>query len=152
MDPFIAPLFGAPNPSFPHNKVFLESEFPVLHRTLQEAKQNGGVVATTMTHRVQENSWWGVSGGWDVQVCWVYNERVPEWEAQLPLETRRCLQGGLSTAESGPLHNFPHYRTQGQNPGALIRLTPTQVNLLSHLGCWTVRAHADRMRDLLGSA
>ena len=152
MDPFIAPLFGAPNPSFPHNRVFLESEFPVLHRTLQEAKQNGGVVAATMTHRVQENTWWGVSGGWDVQVCWMYNDRVPEWEAQLPLETRRCIQGRLSAIESGPLDNFPHYRTQGQNPSALIRLTPRQVNLLSHLGCWTVISHADRMRDLLGNA
>ena len=152
MDPFIAPLFGAPNPSFPKNRVFLESDFPLLHRKLQEAKRSGSVVAATMTHQVQENAWWGIAGGWDVRVCWVYNERVPEWEARLPLDTQRCIQGSLSIADSGLLNNFPHYRTQGQNPGALIRLTPTQVNLLSHLGCWTVVRCADKLNDLLGSA
>ncbi len=152
MDPFIAPLFGAPNPSFPNNRIFVEGDFSLLHRTLQEAKRNRSVVSATMTHQVQENMWWGIEGGWDVRVCWVYNERVPEWEARLPLETRRCIQGSLSAEESGFLDNFPHYRTQGQNPGALIRLTPPQVNLLSHLGCWTVMRQADELNEILDSA
>jgi len=152
MDPFIAPLFGAPNPSFPNNRVFVEGDFLLLHRTLQEAKRRRSVVAATMTHQVQENTWWGIAGGWDVRVCWVYNERVPEWEARLPLETQRCIQGSLSAEDSGFLDNFPHYRTQGQNPGALIRLTPTQVNLLSHLGCWAVMRQTDQLNDLLANA
>lgn len=151
MDPFIAPLFGAPNPSFPNNRVFGETDFSVLHRTLQEAKRRRGVVAATMIHQVQENTWWGIAGGWDVRVCWVYNERVPEWDARLPLETQRLMEGSLSAEESGVLDNFPHYRTQEQNPGALIRLTPVQVNLLSHLGCWTVMRQADQLNELLAS-
>ena len=57
----------------------------------------------------------------------------------------------MAAEESGFLGNFPHYRTQGQNPGALIRLTPSQVNLLSHLSCWTVTRQADKLNDLLGS-
>ena len=152
MDPFIAPLFGAPNPSFPNNRVFVERDFSLLHRTLQEAKRRKGVVAATITHQVQENSWWGIAGGWDVRVCWVYNERIPEWEARLPLGTQRLIQGSLFAEDSGVLDNFPHYRTQGQNPGALIRLTPSQVNLLSHLGCWTVMRQTDHLNDLLGNA
>jgi hypothetical protein len=151
MDPFMAPLFGAPNLAFPNNKVFSEGDFSLLHRRLQEAKHSRSVVAATMTHQVQENTWWGVAGGWDVRVCWVYNECVPEWEERLPLETRRCIQGSLSAEKLGFLGNFPHYRTQGQNPGALIRLTPSQVNLLSHLSCWTVTRQADKLNDLLGS-
>ena len=149
MDPFIAPLFGAPNLSFSNNRVFVESDFSLLHRSLQEAKRRKGIVAATMTHQVQKNIWWGIAGGWDVRVCWVYNERIPEWEAQLPLETQRLIQGSFSTKDSGVLDNFPHYRTQGQIPGALIRLSPTQVNLLSHLGCWAVMRQTDQLNDLL---
>jgi len=152
MDPFIAPLFGAPNKSFPKNRVFVESDFSLLHRALQEAKRRKGVVAATMTHQVQENPWWGIEGGWDVRICWMYNERIAEWEERLPLETRRWIQGGCSGEDSGFLDNFPHYRTQGQNPGALIRLTPIQVNLLSHLGCWATMRQTEQLNDLFDRA
>ena len=149
IDPFLAPLFGAPSVRFPHNHVFPDTDFPVLLRTLQEAKRAGRVVMATMHHTVQDNVWWGLSGGWDVRVSWVYNERVPEWEALLPADTREAVERGSADPPSGPLAHFPHYRTQGQNRGALIRLTPTQINLLSHLGCWTVTSCADEISEVL---
>ena len=149
LDPFLAPLFGAPSGRFPHNQVFPETDFPILLRALQEAKRAGRAVLATMNHTVQNNVWWGLSGGGDVRVCWVYNERVLEWEALLPADTRRALQRGSADPPSGPLAHFPHYRTRGQNRGAIIRLTPTQINLLSHLGCWMVTSCADELRDVL---
>lgn len=149
IDPFLAPLFGAPSVRFPHNHVFPDTDFPVLLRKLQEAKRAGRVVMTTMHHTVQDNVWWGVSGGWDVRVSWVYNERVPEWEALLPTDTRQAVERGSDDPPSGPLAHFPHYRTQGQNRGSLIKLTPMQVNLLSHLACWTVTSCADQLSEVL---
>ena len=148
IDPFIAPLFGAPSTRFLHNNVFPETDFKTLVSKLQDAKRAGRGLVTVMRHAVRDNAWWGLSGGWDVEVCWVYNERVPEWEVRLPVDTRREIERGSADAPSGSVVNFPHYCTQGQNSGALIRLTPVQINLLSHLACWSVTAHADELRTL----
>ncbi len=150
IDPFLAPLFGAPSDRFPHNRVFPEAEFDMLVAGLQTAKRASRSVTTTLTHRVVANDWWGVSGGWETRICWVYNERVPEWEARLPAQLRREVEAGQAENSEGRFAHFPHYRTRGQNPGCLIRLTPEQVNLLAHLGCWNVTANADTMHDLLG--
>ena len=149
IDPFLAPLFGAPSNRFPHNRVFPEAEFATLVRGLQAARRAGRSVATTLTHRVLANDRWGVSGGWETRICWVYNERVPEWQARIPADVRRQVEAGQAARAEGGFAHFPHYRTRGQNPGCLIRLTPEQVNLLAHLACWTVMANADTLRALL---
>ena len=44
---------------------------------------------------------------------------------------------------------FPHYRTVGQNPGSLTRLTPLQANLLADLTGWGVLESAHAVRDVL---
>lgn len=150
IDPFLAPLFGAPSDRFPHNRVFPEAEFETLVAGLQAARRAGRSVTTTLTHRVVANDRWGVPGGWETRICWVYNERVPEWQARLPADLRRQVEAGQSEHTEGRFAHFPHYRTRGQNPGCLIRLTPEQVSLLAHLGCWNVTANADTLRDLLG--
>ncbi len=148
IDPFLAPLFGAPSDRFAHNTVFPEDDFSRLVTALQDKKHAGHSVMTTMRHAVQDNAWWGLSGGWDVEICWVYNERVVAWEKQLPTVVRVEVERGNSSAPSGPVERFPHYRTQGQNAGALIRLTPEQVNLMSHLSCWNVTANGNEMGAL----
>ena len=149
IDPFLAPLFGAPSERFAHNVVFPEADFCRLVTGLQDKKHAGESVMTTMRHRVQDNEWWGLSGGWDVEICWVYNERVAGWENQLPTGTREEVERGAGGTPSGRFKRFPHYLTQGQNVGALIRLTPEQINLLSHLSCWNVMANGDELRSVL---
>ena len=129
--------------------MFPEADFCRLVTGLKDKKHAGESVMTTMRHTVQDNEWWGLSGGWDVEICWVYNERVAGWENQLPTGTREEIERGTGGTPRGPFKRFPHYLTQGQNVGALIRLTPEQINLLSHLSCWNVMANGDELRSVL---
>ena len=135
IDPFLAPLFGGPSTRFPHNQVFAKSDFADVVSSLQAAKRTGQTVMAVCSHRVRANEWWGVAGGWDVRICWMYNERVGQWEHRLAPDIRRLIEEGRAAAGAGPVEHFPHYLTRGQNPGRLIQLTPTQVNLLAHLAC-----------------
>lgn len=150
VDPFLAPLFGQPNSRFPHNQVFAERDFSDVVGALQEAKRVGCALVTTQLHRVQSNDWWGLEGGWEAQICWVYNDRIPEWEAQLSPELCAMVEEGNGRSPKGPVARFPHYLTRGQNAGSLIRLSPVQVNLLSHLASWTVTANASTFGKLFG--
>ena len=149
LDPFLPPLFGAPNPSFRHNQVFDRADFASVIEGLQTAKRRGGTVLTITTHRVRSNTWWGLEGGWDVRVCWVYNERVERWSVRLPQKIRGSIDDGQPPRPIGPVAYFPHFLTQGQNPGGLIRLTPIQVNLLAHLSCWNVVDNQNQLRQFL---
>ena len=148
IDPFLAPLFGQPSERFPHNQVFQKVDYVEIVRTLQRAKRAGCAVIATRTHRVYPNNWWGVEGGWDVRICWVYNERVLRWEERLRPELRGLIARGHGSSPAGPFAHFPHYRTQGQNRGSFTRLTPVQVNLLAHLSCWNVTSNAEIVREL----
>ena len=149
IDPHLAPLFGEPSARFPNNRVFSEDDYPVVVAALQAAKQAGRTVMTVHTHTVQPNAWWGIDGGWDVRVCWLYNERVACWERKLDTQVRALIEAGRRAVPSGPVQQFPHYLTRGQNPGSLIRLTPPQVNLLTHLSSWNIVDNADVFRSLL---
>ena len=149
-DPYLGPLFGQPSPRFPRNQVFDSADLPGVVKDLQAARRAGGAVIARARHVVQGNEWWGIDGGWDVEICWVYNERVSTWESRLPPAVREAVEAGRSADPTGPFAHFPHYRTRGQNPGSLIRLTPSQVNLLAALSCWTVTEHAPLFRELLG--
>lgn len=104
------------------------------------------MVATTQMS-VVENPWWGIDGGWDVSVCWVYNGRSADWERRLPEAVRRMLAADDATSL---VARFPHYLTIGQNPGSLTKLTPLQAHLLVELAGWGVLESADAVRDVLG--
>ena len=147
IDPFLAPLFGAPSNRFPHNRVFLETDYATVVSALQEAKRRGDTVMTSTRHVIQTNAWWGIDGGAEVKVCWCYNEHVERWGRRLPGPLRRLVREGQAAERSGPFAHFPHYLTRAQNPGTLIRLTPVQVNLLAHLSCWNVMESQDALRD-----
>ena len=108
IDPFLAPLFGGPSDRFPHNQVFAERDFADVVSTLQAAKQAGETVLAVRSHTVQANEWWGVVGGWDVRICWMYNERVAHWERRLAPDIRRSIEEGHGAAGSGPVAHFPH--------------------------------------------
>lgn len=149
IDPYIPPLFGYGTAKCPHNQVFARAALEGVVAALQEAKRRGrGVVAATRL-AVEPNAWWGVAGGWEVEIGWVYNERAPAWEARLDADVRRAIEAGQPPHGGGPFAHFPFYRTEGQNPGCLVRLTAPQVNLLADLSCWTVVENSALLREVL---
>ena len=81
-------------------------------------------------------------------MCWIYNDHVDRWTDRLQSPVRQIVRDGQLPTAGGVVARFPHYLTQGQNPGALIRLSPIQVNLLAHLSCWNVMENQDRLRKL----
>ena len=145
IDPAVPPLFGQPSPRWPHNRIFSPPGYREVVSAWQAAKHAGCPLVVSTRLRVEPNAWWGIEGGWEVSVCWVYNDRVPSWEARLGDNVRGVLPSGDGDAPDGPLARFPQFRTVGENIGALTRLTPTQANMLAELtglGRARVRGHA----------
>jgi hypothetical protein len=144
---------GRTSPPTLQNQVFPQSEFAPLVTALQNAKRSEGPVMAKCTHTVVANDWWGVtatgseSGG--VTILWVYNDRVPAWESQLPATTfldkhlgeitlAEAIAAGNGATPAGPVQHFPNYLTVEEDKLALDALTPLQVNLLAELSCWNV--------------
>ena len=160
LDSNLPPLFGHPvidaseTGDMTHNRVFEKKRFADLVDALQKQKCNKKTVLHRMTLKVQANSWWGVDGGWDVNILWVYNDRVLEWERQIKCErVRRAIKRGNKPGHKGYFPYFPNYKTIGENDGKLIphlvELTRKQVNLLADLSCWNVKANAETFTNLL---
>jgi hypothetical protein len=148
IDPFLPPLFGQRTARFHNNQIFRQSDYGPLVTELQAAKRAGRPLVATTTLEVQANEQWGVEGGWRVTICWVYTDRVRRWEDRLTPRLQRLIAEGHPADGGGPFVRFPNYRTRDQNPGALTRLTPEQVNLLAELSCWNVMSNADVFRRL----
>jgi predicted acylesterase/phospholipase RssA len=137
----IPPLFGQ-TPGFETNHVFPASQYQKLVEGLLAAKEVGQTVMFRDRYTVMGNAHHGIQGGWEANILWVYNERVPAWEQRLPQEIRRWI--GL-----GSLANFPHYRTFFQNPPAVVDLSAKQTQMLAHLSCWNVISNAERFHSML---
>jgi hypothetical protein len=137
----IPPLFGQ-TPGFETNHVFPAAQYQKLVEGLLAAKKAGGTVMFKDRYPVRENPHFGIEGGWEVNILWVYNERVTAWEQNLPAEIRRVI--GM-----GSLANFPHYRTFFQNPPAVVDLSAKQTHMLAHLSCWNVISNAQVFHSML---
>jgi hypothetical protein len=150
------PLFGYGSGPMANNQVFNQADFVTLVQNLQAAKAAGGAVMTTITHTVLANQWWGLAGGWYVKICWVYLDRVANWEGQLgDPDVQAAIIAGNQSTPSGPFRYFPNYLTVDQNPGdlpSLVYLTNEQVNLLADLTCWEVTDNANTFTSLLAPA
>jgi hypothetical protein len=138
LDASFAQLFGQPGATRSPNQVFSQEDFAAVVRVLQDAKRTGNAAMATTELDVQANAWWGIDGGWRVQVSWVYNDRVASWESRLPADLRALIDAGQPPTPTGPLLDFPHYKTDFENRHALVQLTAEQASLLSHLSCATV--------------
>ena len=89
-------------------------------------------------------------GNWPVNICWVYLDRAPKWEIQLPGPIRQEIEdGNQGILSHGRFKDFPNYATFGENPGQIIRLTPPQVNLMADLACWIVMQHEQELEQFL---
>lgn len=149
VDAFLPPLFGFPNSLNPNNRIFTRQAWQSLITALQTQKKQGLPLVTVQTHTVQSNPWWGLQGGWEVEICWVYNDRVASWEQQLPSHLQAQISLGNGPIPLGPFRHFPNYLTVDQNLLDLVQLTPAQVNLLADLSCWNVMQSATALQTLL---
>lgn len=77
-----------------HNTVFEQSEMFSVACKLQELKNRGKPLVYRRTHQVKANSYWGIVP-YLVDVVYVYNDRVPEFEQLLPKDTQRSLQSDM---------------------------------------------------------
>ena len=150
IDPNLPPLFGYPNVYLPSNQVFARSEFAPLVRALQAAKRSGRTVMATTELESLDNEWWGLRAGHRATICWVYNDRVADWERLIPSETGipAAIEAGNGPQPCGPFRYFPHYRVTGQNSPGSLALTPQQVNLLADLSCWNIVENAASFHSL----
>ena len=146
IDPALPPLFGQPSARWPHNHVFPRPAYREVVDAWQRAKSAGRPLVASARLPVLTNRWWGIEGGWDVSVCWVYIGLARDWETRLPTAVRQVL---AADEVHSLVARFPHYRTVGQNPGSLTRLTSLQANLLADLTGWGVLESAHAMRDVL---
>ena len=110
---------------------------------------------------VQPNTVWGIDGGWNVDVLWVYLNNFNDFSSQLSgditgnsdLYTPGCgtlgLEGPSSTCP------FPHYNTvlnyQGWEPHP-VELSTAQARLLSHLGYYQIVSQQALFTSMLSSS
>ena len=98
---------------------------------------------------VQQNDWWGVEGGYTAKVCWVYLERVSEWESRLDPELARSIAAAYQAGpkEKVPFWGFPNYKTMFQSgKGQILAMHAREVNLLADFTAWvTARSSGSRV-------
>jgi hypothetical protein len=157
IDSYLPPLFGLVDPSTgtatQNNQVFATADYAKVVHELQAAKRSGGAVMAVTKLTTVANSWWGLPGGHQVRVCWMYLDRSANWEASLGSKVVRweIERGNHMKLFAGPFKHFPHYNTISETPLELIELTNEQVRLLADLSCWCVTSNADRFAELFKS-
>ena len=153
IEPNLPSLFGVPNSFSPYNRVFDSTEFAPLVRALQSARRAGKTVVARTELVTVHNEWWGLEGGHHVQILWVYNERVPDWERHIRKQTGipTAIDAGNERLASGPFRRFPNYLVYGQNTPGSVALTREQINLLADLSCWNVTSNAKTFSAGLGA-
>jgi hypothetical protein len=84
---------GSPNPMSPENflTVFEPSEFAKLWSKVKELHGKGKPVVIRDFFTVVDNPWFGIAGGWQVEIVWVIALPVEAWRNALPVETSKNL-------------------------------------------------------------
>ncbi|CAK9010914.1 Cytosolic phospholipase A2 zeta [Durusdinium trenchii] len=146
----ILPLFGIEVPvkgewgNFAHNQVFRRDRILSMLEQLQRHKLNGEPLIARDRYHVMRNDWWGIKGNFEVEIMWIYLDKVRSFELQLPTETRAEIDRGIK----GAFPRFPTYKTFGTKKGKWIEpsLTNEQVNLLSALTEWSILHRSDEIK------
>jgi hypothetical protein len=127
------------------NQVFAKADlFPILCKLWRLTKAGKPQVVRERL-AVQANAWWGIQGGWTVDIIFVMLDRSSEFDSLLPEETQEELKRGTM----GKFPHFPNYNTIFETMD-LTALTAGQVNLLASLMEYSVMQNAHDFRDMLG--
>lgn len=129
-----------------NNQVFASSEFYPLLCQLAGLKNTGKPLVARRNLIVQANPWWGLRGGYTVDVVFYVLETSYDFVDALPRDTRDALSSG----PIGGLERFPLYKTVFQNFPDLTSYTARQINLLSALTEWSIMQNANVFKDLFG--
>lgn len=129
-----------------NDQVFASADLQPIVCEMQQLKQAGKPQNIRRQLEVLENSWWGIKGGWTVDILFVMLDEVEEFTDQLPDDTKKALKQGLA----GGLQHFPCFHTVLQNAGEMTEYRPRQTNLLAaQVEYMAGEASAD-LTDLLG--
>lgn len=115
-----------------NNQVFPSSSFAAVLQGLWAASTNdagdAGVRPAVFSSRlsVLDNEWFGVRGGREITVVWVYNNFVSQWQKLLSSEVSAEVSKLVDTV------NFPHYST------IRTHLSAQEINLMSNLNAWVI--------------
>lgn len=149
----------SPDQPFSYVQVFSNAngEFEALCSGLYAASCGSGASPQKSTAYFQQtlttvdNPVANIKGGRQVQVLWVYNNRVDDWQNQI---RDQGIQSDLAAGQaaspavpSGPLANFPVFNTETQ-----IYLVPEAVNMLAQLSAWNVNQVSSQILGMLNVA
>jgi hypothetical protein len=137
------------------NVVFDRSHYRDLIQAFDKATNAGGGALHCAAWKVVPNAYYNIQS-YTPTICWVYNHAARNWNEKLPLEIQNWLKTGnvkYPSEQAKQLRHFPYYSTFEENKPRLIDLSTLQVNLLAHLGAWSVTnpVAVKTMRDAFGS-
>lgn len=151
IDVSLPALFGLSNPNwswwYPNNHVFPTDCYVPFVQELQQFKKAGQQPFAFTQLPVLPNKWWGLTGGYDAIVAWIYLDHAPHWESQLHPDIRRMI-GKKGTR----FVRFPNYLTISENYEGSVLLYSDQVRMLSQMTDWVMRANRDRFAGMHAEA
>jgi len=130
------------------NKVFNIYELRPLLSALQDLFKEGKPLCHQSSHTVLENAFWGIEGGWTVDILWCYLEDSAQFRELVPKDVQRELARG----DRGEFYRFPNYLTFGQQSGKIqveIALSRRQINLLAAYTEWAVMVNKDKIEKFI---
>lgn len=123
-----------------HNQVFARERVHGVVCQLQQHLTDGTPPVLSFSEEVLRNEWWGIAGGWTVEVVVIYLEHSRNFEGLLPVDT----QEQLALGQRGAFDEYPAYAT------TLGGGTNAQYNLLAATSEYFVRQNEGLMRGILG--
>jgi len=127
------------------NQVFRKDQLLPLLCQLQSLKKLGKPTVAKRKLKVLANSWWGIDGGFDVELLVVYLDKCKDFESKLPNDT----SSNLNAYFGSEFKRFPHYRVVFQNAGSGTALTHPQINLLAAMSEYFVQENAELFGSFL---
>jgi len=128
-----------------HNHVFPSEDLGDVMCSLQTLRNAGKPAVINRTHHVLNNTWWGIAGGYDVEIVYLYNEHVSEFVQMLPKDTQDSLSRGFG----GGFHGYPFMMGVLQNLMQPTAYTNEQVNLLSAQSEYGIMQNQAMIREVL---
>merc|ERR1712217_147960 len=122
-----------------HNQVFKREQIKDVVCQLQHHIETGSPPVLHFTAEVQDNTWWGITGGWNVDIVVVYLEHSKNFEEALPERTR----WELFLDSSGEFADYPAYATSAGGG------TNAQYNLLAATSEYYVRQNRHLFHEVL---
>jgi len=128
---------------FPHNGVIKNGKQKLgeLIEKFNNLKGEGLPLVHCDNYDVGDSPRYGLSGTelYSPNICWVYLARSEKWINTIR-ENAHAKELEYLLESKGDFKRFPHYRTLGEKKLKLIDLSAAQVNAMSQLTDWTVRA------------